>query len=129
MMRRIDELVDSMFAHYMRLTGMVPSFSDYVQARECAARELRTELHNEGVSSEGGRASLPDTPPASSPRVASGSSAARSEGSKKLPDMSGKSASARHGISSTKPMPVVMDVKKEYKSDFDILRSVKDEWN
>ena len=130
--RSPDDLAEELIRRYMRITGAVPTFRDYLDARACAMRELGP-VSTDGVETKVGTTFA--TPvPARSIQEMSAVPASNAEPKKKRAASSAKPA-AETSVP-TKENAAANDQEmepgsagKEKLSDFEILRSVQDEWN
>lgn len=131
--RSPDELAEEMLVRYMRITGVIPSFRDYLDARSAALRETQSvplaQMPPIAPVSSVQIQSIMPAPPARIQQIASVQAQA-------APAMCGQAAPAMCGGSAgqARPASVLQELHGENnpvkpKSDFEILHELKDEWN
>ena len=103
----VEHVADELVRHYTQISGQVPSFSEYLKAREHAVKELSLGLYEEAEEH------LPHIEKPVKPQAPKQAAAHRPAAKLATPPTEEEEIET-----STAP-----------KSDFEILRQLEDEWN
>ena len=102
----VEHVADELIRHYTQISGQVPSFSEYLKAREHAVKELSLGLYEEAEEH------LPHIEKPVKPQAPK------------------QAAAHRPAAKPVSPPPEEeAEIPTAPKSDFEILRQLEDEWN